>query len=70
MNSFVAPFFHADLYRQAYSFSIGLVPTVEIPLCNIEDAMILPLLSKRPAGRPKKNRIAFTGEFKKVMKCS
>ncbi|KAL7204090.1 hypothetical protein ACSBR2_017203 [Camellia fascicularis] len=48
----------------------GLVPTVEKPLYSIEDAMILPPLSKRPAGRPKKNRIASTGEFKRVIKCS
>ncbi|KAL7241686.1 hypothetical protein ACSBR1_014305 [Camellia fascicularis] len=32
LNSFVEPFFHADMYRQAYSFSIGPVPTVEKPL--------------------------------------
>ncbi|KAL7194073.1 hypothetical protein ACSBR2_025671 [Camellia fascicularis] len=70
LNSFVEPFFHADMYRQAYSFSIGPVPTVEKPLCSIENAMILPPLSKRPAGRPKKNRIASTGEFKRVIKCS
>ncbi|KAL7239369.1 hypothetical protein ACSBR2_005304 [Camellia fascicularis] len=70
LNSFVEPFFHADMYRQAYSFSIGPVPTVEKPLCSIEDAMILPPLSKRPAGRPKKNKIASTGEFKRVIKCS
>ncbi|KAL7251279.1 hypothetical protein ACSBR1_013166 [Camellia fascicularis] len=37
---------------------------------GIDDAMTLPPLSKRPAERPKKNRIASTGEFKKVMKCS
>ncbi|KAL7209198.1 hypothetical protein ACSBR1_030856 [Camellia fascicularis] len=70
LNSFVEPFFHADMYRQAYSFSIGPVLTVEKPLYSIEDAMILPPLSKRPAGRPKKNRIASTGEFKRVIKCS
>ncbi|KAL7206374.1 hypothetical protein ACSBR2_019153 [Camellia fascicularis] len=70
LNSFVEPFFHADMYRQAYSFSIGLVLTIEKPLCSIEDAMILPPLSKRPAGRPKKNRIASSGEFKRVIKCS
>ncbi|KAL7219194.1 hypothetical protein ACSBR2_012299 [Camellia fascicularis] len=44
----------------SYSFSIGPVLTVEKPLCSIEDAMILPQLSKRPAGRPKKNIIAST----------
>ncbi|KAL7259536.1 hypothetical protein ACSBR1_005431 [Camellia fascicularis] len=70
LNFFVEPFFHADMYRQAYSFSIGPVPTVEKPLYSIEDAMILPPLSKRPAGRPKKNRITSTGEFKMVIKCS
>ncbi|KAL7250308.1 hypothetical protein ACSBR1_012336 [Camellia fascicularis] len=70
LNSFVEPFFHADMYRQAYSFSIGPVPTVEKPVCSIDDAMILPLLSKRPAGRPKKNRISSAGEFKRVIKCS
>ncbi|KAL7161285.1 hypothetical protein ACSBR2_041851 [Camellia fascicularis] len=37
---------------------------------GIDDAMILPPLSKRPAGRPKKNRIASTGEFKRVIKYS
>ncbi|KAL7162354.1 hypothetical protein ACSBR2_042771 [Camellia fascicularis] len=70
LNSFVEPFFHADMYHQAYSFSIGPVPTVEKPVCSIDDAMILPPLSKRPAGRPKKNRITSTGEFKRVIKCS
>ncbi|KAL7264672.1 hypothetical protein ACSBR1_002604 [Camellia fascicularis] len=70
LNSSVEQFFHADMYRQAYLFSIGLVPTVEKPMCSIDDAMILPPLNKRPAERPKKNRIASTGEFKRVMKCS
>ncbi|KAL7251030.1 hypothetical protein ACSBR1_012953 [Camellia fascicularis] len=70
LNSFVEPFFHTDMYRQAYSFWIGLVPTVEKPVCSIDDAMILPPLSKRPTRRPKKNRIASTGESKRVMKCS
>ncbi|KAL7256701.1 hypothetical protein ACSBR1_010605 [Camellia fascicularis] len=56
--------------RTSYSFSIGPVSTVEKPLCSIEDAMILLPLSKRPAGRPKKNRIASTKEFKRVIKCS
>ncbi|KAL7220127.1 hypothetical protein ACSBR2_013062 [Camellia fascicularis] len=70
LNLFFEPFFHADMYRQAYSFSIGLVPTVEKPVCSIDDAMILPPLSKRPAGSPKKNRIASTKEFKRVIKCS
>ncbi|KAL7201115.1 hypothetical protein ACSBR1_032930 [Camellia fascicularis] len=70
LNSFVEPFFHADMYRQAYLFSIGPVPTVEKPVCSIDDVMILPPLSKRLAGRPKKNKIASIGEFKRVMKCS
>ncbi|KAL7208552.1 hypothetical protein ACSBR1_030318 [Camellia fascicularis] len=70
LNSFVEPFFHADMYRQAYSFSIGPVPTVEKPVCSIDDVMILPPLSKRLAGRPKKNIIISTGEFTRVMKCS
>ncbi|KAL7162264.1 hypothetical protein ACSBR2_042696 [Camellia fascicularis] len=70
LNSFVESFFHADMYRQAYSFSISPVLTVEKPVCSVDDAMILPQLCKRPAGRPKKNKIAFTGEFKRVIKCS
>ncbi|KAL7230145.1 hypothetical protein ACSBR2_008637 [Camellia fascicularis] len=70
LNSFVEAFFHVDMYRQAYSFSIGPVSTVEKPVCNIDDAMILPPLSKKLAGRPKKNKIASTGEFKRVTKCS
>ncbi|KAL7211201.1 hypothetical protein ACSBR2_014137 [Camellia fascicularis] len=70
LNSFVEPFFHADMCRQAYPFSIGPVPTVEKPMCRIDDAMILPPLSKRPARRPKKNRISSVGEFKRVIKCS
>ncbi|KAL7211971.1 hypothetical protein ACSBR2_014765 [Camellia fascicularis] len=69
LNSFVELFFHADIYSQAYLLSISPVLTVEKPMCSIDDAMILPLLSKRPAGRPKKNRIAFIREVKRVMKC-
>ncbi|KAL7258182.1 hypothetical protein ACSBR1_004324 [Camellia fascicularis] len=70
LNSFVKPFFHADMYHQAYSFSIGPVLTIEKPMCSVDDALILPPLSKRPTGRLKKNIIAFIGEFKRVMKCS
>ncbi|KAL7239723.1 hypothetical protein ACSBR2_005576 [Camellia fascicularis] len=58
------------MYCQAYSFSIGSVLTVEKPVCSIDDAMILPPLSKRPAMRPKKNIIASIEEFKRVIKCS
>ncbi|KAL7215319.1 hypothetical protein ACSBR1_027483 [Camellia fascicularis] len=68
LNSFVEPFFHVDMYRQAYSFSIGPVPTVKKPVCSIDDAMILRSMNKRPVGRPKKNKVASTGEFKRVMK--
>ena len=64
MNSFVEPFFHTDMYRQAYSFSIDPVPPVEKPVCSIDDAMILPPLSKRPAGRPKKDIIALLERLK------
>ena len=70
LNSFVKPFFHTDMYRQAYSFSIGPIPTIEKPVCSIDDAIILPLLSKRLVRKPKKNRISSIGEFKKVMKYS
>ncbi|KAL7230498.1 hypothetical protein ACSBR2_008889 [Camellia fascicularis] len=70
LNSFVESFFHADIYCQAYSLSIGPAPIVEKPVYSIDDTMILPPLSKRPTGRLKKNRIASTGEFKRVMKCS
>ncbi|KAL7247984.1 hypothetical protein ACSBR2_002813 [Camellia fascicularis] len=56
--------------HQAYSFSIGPVPTVKKPVCSIDDAMILPPLSKRPTRRQKKNRITSIGEFKRVIKCS
>lgn len=70
LNSFVEPFFHTDMYRQAYSFSIGPIPIVGKPMYSIDDTMVLPLLSKRPSGRPKNNRIASTGEFKRVMKCN
>ncbi|KAL7236478.1 hypothetical protein ACSBR1_019719 [Camellia fascicularis] len=68
LNSFVEPFFHTDMYSQAYSLSIGPVPTVEKPMCSIDDVMISPPL--RPAGRPKKNIISSTGEFKRVIKYS
>ncbi|KAL7259771.1 hypothetical protein ACSBR1_005610 [Camellia fascicularis] len=70
LNLFIKPFFHADMYCQAYSFSIGPVLTVEKPIYTIDDTMILSPLSKRPAGRLKKNRIVSTGKFKRVMKCS
>ncbi|KAL7187939.1 hypothetical protein ACSBR1_037890 [Camellia fascicularis] len=70
LNSFVEPFFHTDMYRQAYLFSIGPIPTVEKPVYSIDDVMILPPLTKRLVGRPKKNKITSTGEFKRVMKCS
>ncbi|KAL7169109.1 hypothetical protein ACSBR2_034193 [Camellia fascicularis] len=70
LNSFVEPFLHVGMYRQAYSFSIGPVPTIEKPVCNIDDAMILPPLSKRPTRTPKKNIIASIGKFKRVMKCN
>ena len=58
------------MYRQEYSFLISPVSTVEKPVCSIDDAMILPPLSKRPTRRPKKNIIASTVEFKRVMKFS
>ncbi|KAL7265392.1 hypothetical protein ACSBR1_003208 [Camellia fascicularis] len=60
LNSFVELFFHSDMYREAYLFSIDPVPTIKKPMYSIDDAMILPPLSKRPVGRLKKNRIAST----------
>ncbi|KAL7262652.1 hypothetical protein ACSBR1_000921 [Camellia fascicularis] len=57
LNSFVEPFFHVDMYRQAYSFSIESVPTVEKLVCSIDGAMILPPLSKRLAGSQRRKEL-------------
>ncbi|KAL7198750.1 hypothetical protein ACSBR2_021116 [Camellia fascicularis] len=67
-NVFEMHCFHSvmvDLGLRTYS-----LPTVEKLVCSIVNAMILSPLSKRPVGRPKKNRIASTREFNGVMKCS
>ena len=61
-STFVEQFFTVDEYKAAYSGYIQPIPTVDKPSFSEDDVIIHPPAIKRPAGRPKKNRIPSQGE--------
>ncbi|XP_058216320.1 uncharacterized protein LOC131327266 [Rhododendron vialii] len=62
-------FFHVESYRQVYSkpiYSVASLLKGDVVDCGTS---ILPPLSKKPPGRPKKKRIRSNGEKVREMKC-
>ncbi|KAG5556704.1 hypothetical protein RHGRI_007094 [Rhododendron griersonianum] len=69
LNLYVERYFHVESYRQVYSKPI--YPVASLLKGDVVDCgtSILPPLSKKPPGRPKKNRIRSNGEKDREMKC-
>ncbi|KAH7833222.1 hypothetical protein Vadar_004199 [Vaccinium darrowii] len=70
LNSFIDPYFYVTTYRDAYSKSIYPIPTLWKPAPGGKEDSILPPLSKKPPGRPRKKRIRSNGEKTRPIKCS
>lgn len=70
LNSFIDPYFYVTTYRDAYSNSIYPIPTLWKPAPGGKEDSILPPLSKKPPGRPRKKRIRSNGEKTRPIKCS
>ncbi|KAI8551629.1 hypothetical protein RHMOL_Rhmol06G0200800 [Rhododendron molle] len=69
LNLYVERYFHVESYRQVYSKPI--YPVASLLKSDMVDygSSILPPLSKKPPGRPKKKRIRSNGEKVREMKC-
>ncbi|KAG5526792.1 hypothetical protein RHGRI_032905 [Rhododendron griersonianum] len=69
LNLYVERYFHVESYHQVYSKPI--YPVASLLKGDVVDCgtSILPPLSKKPPGRPKKKRIRSNGEKVREMKC-
>ncbi|KAF7145607.1 hypothetical protein RHSIM_Rhsim04G0195500 [Rhododendron simsii] len=66
---YVDPYYYSQTFRDSYSYSISPIPTVWMPQRPIDEDVVLPPLSKKPPGRPKKKRIPSRGEPTEQIKC-
>lgn len=69
-HSYVSEFYYREMLFKTYN---GCIHHVGTDLdWRIEDSMIktLPPVFKRQAGRPRKRRISYVGEFNSSLRCS
>ncbi|KAH7842355.1 hypothetical protein Vadar_004352 [Vaccinium darrowii] len=69
LNLYVDPYFYVST-SEVYSKSIFPIPTLWKPAAVVNDDTILPPLSRKPLGRPRKKRIRSNGENTRPLKCS
>ncbi|KAL7225722.1 hypothetical protein ACSBR1_020976 [Camellia fascicularis] len=69
LNCFLDDYYRVSSYCDSYSHSIYPVPSMWKPNIVVDDDVVLPSCCKRPAGRPRTERIPFKGEIKRI-KCS
>ncbi|XP_028098275.1 uncharacterized protein LOC114297988 [Camellia sinensis] len=61
LNCFLDDYYHVRSYCDSYSHSIYPVPSMWKPNVVLDDDVILPLLCKKPVGRPRTERIPSKG---------
>ncbi|XP_028095515.1 uncharacterized protein LOC114295480 [Camellia sinensis] len=66
LNYFLDDYYHVSSYYDSYSHSIYPVPSMWKPNVVVDDDVVLPPLCKRPAGRPRTERIPSKGEIKRI----
>ena len=59
LNMLVDQFFHVSTYKDAYSKSIFPIVIVGKPAVVVEDVVILPPITRKQLGRPKKKKVSF-----------
>ncbi|XP_028052814.1 uncharacterized protein LOC114257249 [Camellia sinensis] len=69
LNCFLDDYYRVSSYCDSYSHSIYPVPSMWKPNVVVDDDVVLPPLCKRPAGRPRTERIPSKGEIKRI-RCS
>ncbi|KAI5328989.1 hypothetical protein L3X38_028386 [Prunus dulcis] len=69
---YVECYYKTDFFRKAYESPIFPIPDIGKGLGSNGSAagVVLPPITKRPAGRPPTKRIKVFGEFKRPLKCS
>ncbi|CAL8992349.1 unnamed protein product [Prunus brigantina] len=69
---YVECYYRTDYFRKAYECPIFPIPDIGKGLGSNGSAarVVLPPITKRPAGRPPTKRIKAFGEFKRPLKCS
>ncbi|XP_028112943.1 uncharacterized protein LOC114311063 [Camellia sinensis] len=66
LNCFLDDYYCVSSYCDSYSHSIYPVPSMWKPNVVVDDDVVLPPLCKRPAGRPRTERIPSKGEIKRI----
>ncbi|XP_028063809.1 uncharacterized protein LOC114267027 [Camellia sinensis] len=66
LNCFLDDYYRVSSYCDSYSHSVYLVPSMWKPNVVVDDDVVLPPLCKRPAGRPRTERIPSKGEIKRI----
>ncbi|PWA64461.1 hypothetical protein CTI12_AA342820 [Artemisia annua] len=68
-DKYVDPYFTVTKFKEAYALEIGPLPTKDQWVHMETEEKIYPPFIKRPAGRPRKNRIVPHDESKRRHKC-
>ena len=68
-DKYVDPYFTVEKFKEAYALEIGPLPTKDQWVHIETEEKIYPPFIKRPAGRPRKNRIVPHDESKRRHKC-
>ncbi|XP_028075157.1 uncharacterized protein LOC114277464 [Camellia sinensis] len=66
LNCFLDDYYRISSYCDSYSHSIYPIPSIWKPNVVVDNDVVLPPLYKRPAGRPKTERIPSKGEIKRI----
>ena len=68
---YVDPYFYASTFRACYSYPIHHVPEIEIvETIEMSTPEVIPPLTKKQAGRPKRKRFVRRMTGKRMMTCS
>ncbi|KAI8567854.1 hypothetical protein RHMOL_Rhmol02G0154000 [Rhododendron molle] len=69
-KNYVDPYYMVEMYREVYSLPIYPIPTLWKPAPGGNEDTILPPLSRKPSGRPRKKRLRSNGEKIRPIQCS
>ncbi|KAF7142607.1 hypothetical protein RHSIM_Rhsim05G0171400 [Rhododendron simsii] len=70
LQNYVDPYYMVETYREVYSLPIYPIPTLLKPAPGGNEDTILPPLSRKPSGRPRKKRLRSNGEKIRPIQCS
>ncbi|KAG5553484.1 hypothetical protein RHGRI_011382 [Rhododendron griersonianum] len=69
LQNYVDPYYMVETYREVYLLPIYPIPTLGKPAPGGNEDTILPPLSRKPSGRPRKKRLRSNGEKIRPIQC-